>query len=101
MFVASSIQDAWPKTFAEAMSCGTPVVCFANTSISEIVDHKLNGYIVENINSDELLKGIQWVVDEIKKNHSLKREAILKASKYDSKNIALEYINLYKSILSI
>ena len=40
---------------------------FANTSISEIVDHKLNGYIVENINSDELLKGIQWVVDEIKK----------------------------------
>ncbi len=101
VFVASSIQDAWPKTFAEAMSCGTPVVCFANTSISEIVDHKLNGYIVENINSDELLKGIQWVVDEIKKNHSLKREAILKASKYDSKNIALEYINLYKSILSI
>ena len=32
LFVASSIEDAWPKTFAEAMYCGTPVVCFKNTS---------------------------------------------------------------------
>ena len=101
MFVASSIQDAWPKTFAEAMSCGIPVVCFANTSISEIVDHKLNGYIAKDINSDELLTGIQWVAEEIKKNDTLKTEAILKASKYDAKNIALEYINLYKSMINI
>lgn len=101
MFVASSIQDAWPKTFAEAMSCGIPVVCFANTSISEIVDHKLNGYIAKDINSEELLIGIQWVAEEIKKNDTLKIEAILKASKYDAKNIALEYINLYKNMLNI
>ena len=64
LFVASSIEDAWPKTFAEAMYCGTPVVCFDNTSISEIVDHKVNGYIVKNFDADLLKKGIDWLFQE-------------------------------------
>ena len=61
LFIATSIQDAWPKTFAGRMSCGTPVICFNNTSISEIVDHKMNGYIVNNFSSEELKKGIDWI----------------------------------------
>ena len=52
LFVASSIADAWPKTFAEAMACGLPVVCFKNTSISEIVDHKINGFVVDKFSSE-------------------------------------------------
>jgi glycosyltransferase involved in cell wall biosynthesis len=48
------------------MSCGTPVVCFDNTSISEIVDHKVNGYIVKNFDADLLKKGIDWLSKEIK-----------------------------------
>ena len=67
-FVASSIEDGWPKTFAEAMYCQTPVICFNNTSISEIVDHKTNGYIVENFDSNQLKVGIDWLSEEIKKN---------------------------------
>ena len=61
IFVGSSLQDAWPKTFAEAMLCGTPVVCFKNTSISEVVDHKKNGFVVENIQPHELKNGIEWI----------------------------------------
>ena len=99
IFVASSIQDAWPKTFAEAMACGTPVVCFENTSISEIVDHKINGYVVKNIDSQELSAGIEWLIEELKINKSLKASAILKASNYDTKKIALEYIRLYKRVI--
>ena len=52
IFVASSLQDAWPKTFAEAMYCKTPAVCFDQTSISEIVEHKKNGYIVKELEID-------------------------------------------------
>ena len=64
-FVASSIQDAWPKTFAEAMYCNTPVICFKNTSIAEIVDHKINGYVVEDFDSIKL-KAIEWMSERIK-----------------------------------
>ena len=100
IFVASSIEDAWPKTFAEAMYCGTPVVCFKNTSISEIVDHKINGYVVENFNANELKDGIDWLSDEVKKDNSKNIKARIKILDFDAKVIAKKYIDLYKSVLN-
>ena len=98
IFVGSSLQDAWPKTFAEAMLCGTPVVCFKNTSISEVVDHKKNGYVVENIQPHELKNGIEWLAtnNEDKKLSNNARQKILE---FDSKKIAKKYIDLYMNIL--
>ena len=98
--MAPSIQEAFGKTFAEAMLCEIPVVCFNNTSISEIVDHKINGYVVKNINSDELKDGINWISEQIKKNNYKKGGARAKAIDFDSKIIAKKYIELYKNTLS-
>ena len=99
LFVAPSIQDAWPKTFAEAMYCGTPVVCFDNTSISEIVDHKVNGYIVKNFDADLLKKGIDWLSKEIMKNSFNKNNSRIKISNFSGDVIAKKYIKFYKKIL--
>ncbi len=101
LFVASSIQDAWPKTFAEAMFCGTPVVCFDKTSISEIVDHKINGFVVKKLNSNKLLEGIEWLSKEVSNNKSVSFKARKKILEFDSKKIAKKYINLYQEILYI
>ena len=100
IFVASSIQEAFGKTFAEAMLCETPVVCFDNTSISEIVDHKINGYIVKNKNPHELKEGIDWMSEEIKKKNYNKDRARVKAIDFDAKVIAKEYIELYKNAVN-
>jgi glycosyltransferase involved in cell wall biosynthesis len=99
LFVASSIQDAWPKTFAEAMFFKNPVVCLNNTSISEIVDHKVNGFITKNHNPRELKIGIEWVSSQIKKNNSLGKNAKKKILNYDVELISRKYISLYKKIL--
>jgi glycosyltransferase involved in cell wall biosynthesis len=99
VFIASSIQDGWPKTFAEAMYCNTPVICFSKTSIAEIVDHKINGYVVENFNSEKLKDGIDWLVENIE-NKNLKFENTKnKIINYGSEKIAKKYIELYKDIL--
>ncbi len=100
LFVASSIQDAWPKTFAEAMFCQVPVVCFNNTSISEIVDHKINGFIVDDFDSDKLKEGIDWVSKEIIISDKINKNAKSKALNYDSNNIAKKYISLYESLIA-
>ena len=84
IFVGSSLQDAWPKTFAEAMLCGTPVVCFNNTSISEVVDHKKNGYVVENIQPHELKNGIEWLATN-NEDKKLSNNARQKIFEFDSK----------------
>lgn len=96
IFVASSLHDAWPKTFAEAMCCGTPAVCFDDTSISEIIDHKINGYVVKKNSPKDLRNGILWLSEEIKKNELISLKAREKVKQYDSENIATKYIDLYK-----
>ena len=99
-FIASSIEDAWPKTFAEAMSCGTPVICFKDTSISEIVDHKINGYIVNSFDPEQLKEGIDWLSNEIKKNSLIGDRAKKKVLNFDAKIIAKKYIDLYQEVLN-
>ena len=100
LFVASSIEDGWPKTFAEAMYCETPVICFAKTSIAEIVDHKINGFIVENFDPEKLKSGIDWIIDE-KRNNNLKGiNAKTKIKEFGANEIAKKYIKLYKKILN-
>tara|TARA_Y100000590_G_scaffold388062_1_gene462105 strand:- start:1920 stop:3122 length:1203 start_codon:yes stop_codon:yes gene_type:complete len=100
LFVATSIQDAWPKTFAEAMSCGTPVICFKNTSISEIINHKFNGYIVDNFSSNELKQGIDWILNDDNNDTNFGINARNRAEDFDSKKVAKKYIDLYKTILN-
>ena len=100
LFIATSIQDAWPKTFAEAMSCGTPVICFNNTSISEIVSHKMNGYVVNNFSSEELKKGIDWIFSDESTKLNFGQNARNKAQEFESKKVAKKYIDLYKKLLN-
>ena len=99
IFVASSLQDAWPKTFAEAMYCATPAVCFDQTSISEIVEHKKNGFIVKKREPKALKDGIIWLLDETKKNNLIGLQAREKIKNYDPNIIAMKYLNLYKKKL--
>ena len=100
MFVAPSIQEAFGKTWAEAMACETPVVCFNNTSISEMVDHKINGYIVDGFDSNKLKDGIDWLSNEIRKDNYNRDTARNKIINIDAKVIAEKYISLYRDILT-
>ena len=98
LFLATSLQEAFGKTWVEAIACNKPVICFKNTSISENIKHKLNGFIVENRNSDELKDAIDWIADNF--NLNFKKDLRETIQIFDKKNIALEYLNLYKKILN-
>ncbi|RYF38825.1 MAG: glycosyltransferase, partial [Comamonadaceae bacterium] len=43
----------WPEPFGlvmiEAMACGTPVVAWRNGSVPELIEHGVNGFIVESM----------------------------------------------------
>lgn len=99
VFVAPSLMDAFGKTLAESMACGTPVVCFNATGPKDIVDHQINGYKAIPFESSDLAKGIIWVLNSpdyttLSQNA---REKVLRC--FDSKVVAEEYIKLYKSVL--
>ena len=99
IFIAPSVMEAFGKTLAEAMSCGTPVVCFDATGPKDIVDHKINGYRARAFSSSDLAAGIEWVANN-ERYQDLVDNGILKVKdSFDSTVIADQYIELYSNLL--
>jgi glycosyltransferase involved in cell wall biosynthesis len=100
VFVAPSLMDAFGKTIAEAMACGTPTVCFDATGPKDIVDHKINGYKAKPFESDDLADGIKWILNS-SNYFNISQNAINKVkTEFDNVVIAQKYIKLYKELLS-
>jgi glycosyltransferase involved in cell wall biosynthesis len=101
VFVAPSRVDAFGKTIVEAMSCGTPAVCFNATGPKDIVKHKETGYLAEPFNAQDILQGIQWVLNLPSDAYAEScRAARLRAQHlFDSRVIAKAYMALYQDML--
>ena len=69
LFYFGSLQEAFGKTCAEALACQLPVLCFKDTSVEEFVEHKINGYIVDQINPKKIEDGIEWISSCINKKN--------------------------------
>jgi len=99
VMVVPSRQEAFGQTASEAMACGTPVVAFAHTGLLDIINHRKNGYLAESFCPIDLANGINWVLNspEYATMSQNAREKILRC--FDSKVVAKQYIDLYKSVL--
>lgn len=99
VFVSPSLMDAFGKTLAESMACGTPVVCFDNAGPGEIVTHLVDGYKAIPFEPQSLAEGIKWVTSS-SDYESLcinARDNVVK--RFDSTVIAEKYIKLYEEVL--
>lgn len=100
VFVAPTLIDAFGKTLAEAMACGTPVVSFDVAGPKDIVDHKINGYKASPYMAEELAAGIEWVLFDESRHKRLCANAREKSvGSFSSDSIANQYLALYQSIL--
>ena len=94
-FVLPSLSENLPNTIMEAMACGTPCVGFRVGGIPEMIDHLENGYLANYKDSEDLAKGILYVLDE--KNHqrladNARKKIILC---YGEEAVASRYIEIY------
>lgn len=62
VMVVPSRMEAFGQTASEAHACGTPVVAFDATGVTDIVDHKKTGYLARPYDPIDLSRGIQWVL---------------------------------------
>jgi glycosyltransferase involved in cell wall biosynthesis len=100
VMVVPSIQEAFGQTATEAISCATPVVAFDGTGLSDIVDHKVNGYLAKPFEAEDLALGMKWCLEN-NSNLELSVSARAKAVKvFDSEVVAQQYKDLYTSILN-
>ncbi|MBZ0180311.1 MAG: glycosyltransferase family 4 protein [Melioribacteraceae bacterium] len=100
LFVAPSIQDNLPNTVMEALSCGVPTAAFNIGGMSDMIDHKLNGYLADEVSPVKLAEAINWLVEKLSATNNLRinaREKVL--NNFTEKIVAQKYLELYKSIL--
>ena len=91
--------DAFGKTLAEAMSWGTPVVCFDASGPKDIVTHKHDGYKARAFESDDLALGIEWVSSAERYNELCLNARLKVMSEFDISVIAARYQSLYEDML--
>jgi len=99
VYVTSSLDENLPNTIMESMACGTPCVGFKTGGIPEMIDHRINGYVAEYKNAQDLADGIYWILNEAD-YRDLSNNARKKVKTcYSEEIIAKQHIDLYKHLL--
>ena len=100
LMVVPSLQENLSNAIMESLACGTPVVGFNIGGNSDLIDHKKNGYLAYPQDSNDLLKGIEWVLNNKEYDQLSLNSRSKVLVEFDSKIVSKNYIDLYKDILN-
>lgn len=94
-FVITSVAENYPNVLLESMACGKPCVGFPTGGITDLIQHKENGYLTSGYSVAELLMGINWIFSNDAVYSQLSRNARSFVEKNNSYNNICE---IYKEI---
>lgn len=97
--ISASLYETFGQTLIEAQACGCIPVSFGNSGQTDIITHKLNGFMADYLSVQSLAEGIKWAFikgDSINKNN-LRDEVI---NKYSGEVISQKYIALYQGLIN-
>lgn len=96
-----SIADNCPLVVLEAMACGLPVVSFNTGGIPELIEHKINGYIADYKNTDDLKNGVDYLLglspQELVKMRQYSIDKI--NSGFSIQKMTDQYLGLYQNLM--
>lgn len=100
VFVAPSSQENLSNTVMEALSCGTPCVAFDVGGMSDMIDHRDNGFLAKPFDSVDLADGICWAIaDDFSRRHAAERARRKVLEKFGISRIAQQHAELYAQLL--
>jgi len=101
VMIVPSRQENLSNVVLEALACGTPVVAFNIGGMPDMIVHKETGYLAQAFDTDDLLKGIEWIL--YNNDYSLiSANALDKISNtFENSIVAKQYIELYDSLKNI
>ena len=101
MVIPSRLENL-PQSGTEAHACGCPVVAFDCGGLSEVVDHRVTGYLAEAYRTDDLARGIAWVLSDKMLNARLGQAARAKAKKlWSASSVVPAYLDVYEAARSM
>ncbi|MGA1840854.1 MAG: glycosyltransferase [bacterium] len=101
LFLIPSLQDNLPNTVIESLACGTPVVGFYAGGIPDMVRNGITGCLVPCQDADSMERAIIDLLSDTEKLNAMETNCRRIASEeYSLKKQALDYSELYETILS-
>jgi glycosyltransferase involved in cell wall biosynthesis len=97
--VVPSTEEAFGKTAAESIACGTPVVCFSGTGVADVVEHGVTGFHARHGDASDLAGRIGAVLgnSEPEVMRSSARAAAVKS--FSVEIAARQYVELYNDVI--
>jgi glycosyltransferase involved in cell wall biosynthesis len=99
VMVVPSLQENLSNAIMESLACGTPVVSFDIGGNSDLIEHQLNGYLAHPFDTQDLAKGIQWILQHDSSEQLLQASRNKVLQEFDSSVVAKKYIGLYEQVL--
>ena len=96
--VCTSFSEGGPRVVAEALACGVPVITTRVGLASQIVEHKVNGYIVD-WSSDEIAKVLLEIVSNDNLFESMSSQAPKTVEMYEKERVIKDYVSFYKDLV--
>lgn len=82
VFVFPSLFEGFGLVILEAMACGLAVIASKATAGPDIIEHLVDGYILENTNAESLAKAIIFLQNNPSVLRNMQQNAIKKAANY-------------------
>ena len=89
-----SLSENLPYVAIESILCKTPVLAFNTGGMKDVIKHKVNGYLVEKYDKDDLICGVKYLVAQ-KFEYDISKTL----ESYDESKVLTQYIDLYEEII--
>jgi glycosyltransferase involved in cell wall biosynthesis len=101
IFLFTSLAENFPLVILEAMACGLPIVSFDVGGVKEALAHKENGYLAGYKDGQDLIKGIDYLLNsDYNKLLKIKEDSSKKVREnFSLETMAGAYLDFYKSLI--
>ncbi len=102
VFLFTSLVESFGLVVIEAMACGLPVVAFPVGIVPEVIKHRKNGYISAYKDSDDLIRGVEYLFSLPPKALANQMAEFSQRAKkeYSLETMAARYLAAYKKLLN-
>jgi len=102
IFVLPSVSEGLSNSLLEALASNLPVVVTATGGTTEIVRHKVSGWLIQDYSAKHLSEGITAMLE----NENLRETCAIEGKRYVTENFSIvrtadKLLTLYSSLLSL
>lgn len=94
--ISASLREGLGLNLVEAMLCGKPVVGSINRGHKELINHLINGLLVNPLDSEEIADAIIKIYGDQEMKSHMGQNALLHSKKYTRESVIKELTKIYE-----